>query len=100
MVTSAPVEVDRPDVRGEKEVAEETDRPWTTIVWNDPINLMSYVTYVFESYFGYPKTKAHKLMLDVHHRGKAVVANGTREEMERDVSAMHSYGLWATMQRA
>jgi ATP-dependent Clp protease adaptor protein ClpS len=100
MVTSAPVEVDRPDVSGEEEVAEETDRPWTTIVWNDPINLMSYVTYVFESYFGYPKTKAHKLMLDVHHRGKAVVANGTREEMERDVSAMHSYGLWATLQRA
>ncbi len=100
MVTSAPVEVDRPDVRGEEEVAEETDRPWTTIVWNDPINLMSYVTYVFESYFGYPRTKAHKLMLDVHHRGKAVVAHGSREEMERDVSAMHSYGLWATLQRA
>ena len=99
-MTSAPVEVDRPDVRGEEEVDEETDRPWTTIVWNDPINLMSYVTYVFESYFGYPKTKAHKLMLDVHHRGKAVVAHGTREEMERDVSAMHSYGLWATLQRA
>jgi ATP-dependent Clp protease adaptor protein ClpS len=100
MVTSAPVEVDRPDVEGEQEAAEETDRPWSTIVWNDPINLMSYVTYVFESYFGYPRTKAHKLMLDVHHRGKAVVAHGSREEMERDVSAMHSYGLWATLQRA
>jgi len=99
MVTSAPAEVDRPDVEGEQETAEETDRPWTTIVWNDPINLMSYVTYVFESYFGYPKTKAHKLMLDVHHRGKAVVSHGSREEMERDVSAMHSYGLWATLQR-
>jgi ATP-dependent Clp protease adaptor protein ClpS len=99
-VTSAPVEVDRPDVEGEQDTAEETDRPWSTIVWNDPINLMSYVTYVFESYFGYPKTKAHKLMLDVHHRGKAVVAHGSREEMERDVSAMHSYGLWATLQRA
>jgi ATP-dependent Clp protease adaptor protein ClpS len=99
-VTSAPVEVDRPDVEGEQETAEETDRPWSTIVWNDPINLMSYVSYVFESYFGYPKTKAHKLMLDVHHRGKAVVAHGSREEMERDVSAMHSYGLWATLQRA
>ena len=82
------------------EPAEDADRPWTTIVWNDPINLMSYVTYVFETYFGYPKTKAHKLMLDVHHRGKAAVSNGSREEMERDVSAMHSYGLWATLQRA
>jgi ATP-dependent Clp protease adaptor protein ClpS len=99
-VTSAPVEVDRPDVEGEQETAEETDRPWSTIVWNDPINLMSYVTYVFESYFGYPRTKAHKLMLDVHHRGKATVSHGSREEMERDVSAMHSYGLWATLQRA
>jgi len=92
--------VDRPDVEGEQETAEQTDRPWSTIVWNDPINLMSYVTYVFESYFGYPRTKAHKLMLDVHHRGKAVVAHGSREEMERDVSAMHAYGLWATLQRA
>ncbi|MGH6656886.1 MAG: ATP-dependent Clp protease adapter ClpS [Actinocrinis sp.] len=97
-MTSAPVEVDLPDVRDEQETVEETDRPWSTIVWNDPINLMSYVTYVFESYYGYPKTKAHKLMLDVHHRGKAVVAHGSREEMERDVSAMHSYGLWATLQ--
>ena len=90
------MEVERPAAEEEA----RTDRPWITLVWNDPINLMSYVTYVFESYFGYPKTKAHKLMLDVHHRGKAVVAHGSREEMERDVSAMHSYGLWATMQRA
>lgn len=99
-MTSAPVEVERPDVQGEQESAEEVERPWNTIVWNDPINLMSYVTYVFESYFGYPRTKAHKLMLDVHQRGKAVVSDGSREEMERDVSAMHSYGLWATLQRS
>jgi ATP-dependent Clp protease adaptor protein ClpS len=98
-VTSAPVEVERPDVEGVTEPLEDAERSWTTIVWNDPINLMSYVTYVFETYFGYPKPKAHKLMLDVHHRGKAVVAEGSREEMERDVSAMHSYGLWATLQR-
>jgi ATP-dependent Clp protease adaptor protein ClpS len=99
-VTSAPVEVERPDVEGVTEPFEDAERSWTTIVWNDPINLMSYVTYVFETYFGYPKPKARKLMLDVHHRGKAVVAEGSREEMERDVSAMHSYGLWATLQRA
>ncbi|HEV3170645.1 MAG TPA: ATP-dependent Clp protease adapter ClpS [Actinocrinis sp.] len=99
-MTSAPVEVERPDVEGVTEPVEDAERSWTTIVWNDPINLMSYVTYVFETYFGYPKPKAHKLMLDVHHRGKAVVAKGGREEMERDVSAMHSYGLWATLQRA
>jgi len=67
-------------------------------VWNDPVNLMSYVTYVFQTYFGYPRSKAEKLMMDVHQRGKAAVSTGTREEMERDVSAMHGYGLWATLQ--
>lgn len=69
-----------------------------TIVWNDPVNLMSYVTYVFQTVFGYTKEKAEKLMLDVHQKGKAVVSSGTREEMERDVQILHSYGLWATLQ--
>ena len=75
------------------------DTPWITIVWNDPVNLMSYVTFVFQSYFGYSKKKATKLMLDVHQEGRAVVSSGTREEMERDVGAMHGYGLWATLQK-
>jgi ATP-dependent Clp protease adaptor protein ClpS len=91
----APVELEQP-------AAEEllkTDVPWVTIVWNDPINLMSYVTYVFQTYFGYSKKKATKLMLDVHHQGRAVVSSGTREEMERDVGAMHGFGLWATLQK-
>jgi ATP-dependent Clp protease adaptor protein ClpS len=74
------------------------DLPWITIVWNDPINLMSYVTHVFMTVFGYSKSKAEKLMLDVHHRGKAVVSSGTRERMELDVTTLHGYGLWATMQ--
>jgi ATP-dependent Clp protease adaptor protein ClpS len=74
-------------------------RPWITIVWNDPVNLMSYVTYVFRTYFGYPKPEAERLMLAVHHEGRAVVATGNREEMERHVEAMHDYGLWATLQR-
>jgi ATP-dependent Clp protease adaptor protein ClpS len=74
--------------------------PWVTIVWNDPVNLMSYVTYVFQKYFGYSKKKAEKLMLEVHEDGKSVVSTGTREEMERDVQAMHEYGLWATMDRS
>jgi ATP-dependent Clp protease adaptor protein ClpS len=73
-------------------------KPWVTIVWNDPVNLMSYVAFVFQKHFGYPRERATELMLDVHQKGKAVVSNGTREEMERDVEAMHSYGLWATMQ--
>ncbi|GAA1731513.1 ATP-dependent Clp protease adapter protein ClpS [Nonomuraea coxensis DSM 45129] len=67
-------------------------------MWNDPVNLMSYVTYVFQTVFGYTREKAEKLMLDVHHKGKAVVSSGTREEMERDVQILHSYGLWATLQ--
>ncbi|MDI1288815.1 MAG: ATP-dependent Clp protease adapter ClpS [bacterium] len=89
----APAEVELPDL------AEDTDRPWVTIVWNDPVNLMSYVTYVFLTYFHYDQAKAELLMLDVHEKGKAVVSNGSREEMERDVTAMHTYGLWATMQK-
>nr|WP_224766511.1 ATP-dependent Clp protease adapter ClpS [Nocardioides campestrisoli] len=76
------------------------DKAWVTIVWNDPVNLMSYVTYVFRTYFGYDKKKAEKLMLEVHHDGRSVVSTGSREEMERDVQAMHEYGLWATMERS
>ena len=73
------------------------DSPWVTIVWNDPVNLMSYVTYVFQTVFGYAKPKAEKLMLDVHHKGKAVVSPGAREAMERDAETLHGYGLWATV---
>ncbi|GAA4997744.1 ATP-dependent Clp protease adapter ClpS [Uniformispora flossi] len=90
----APIEVEKP----ESDEDVQADTPWVCIVWNDPINLMSYVTYVFQSYFGYPKKKAEKLMLDVHNKGRAVVASGTREEMERDTTAMHGFGLWATLQ--
>ncbi len=87
----APLEVQEPDT----DVVPDT--PWVTIVWNDPINLMSYVTYVFMTYFKYERAKAESLMMDVHHRGRAVVSAGSREEMERDVTAMHSFGLWATL---
>jgi len=83
------------------ETAEDSllDPPWITLVWNDPVNLMSYVTYVFQTYFGYSLEKAEKLMLDVHQKGKAVVSNGPREKMERDTEAMQGYGLWATLQK-
>ncbi len=96
-VSVAPVEIERTE--SSEAVSEEPkpDVPWVTIVHNDPVNLMSYVTYVFQAYFGYPKDKAKRLMLDVHHKGRAVVSSGTREEMERDVQAMHGYGLWATL---
>ena len=75
------------------------DVPWTTTVFNDPVNLMSYVTHVFRTYFGYPKPEAERLMLLVHHEGRAIVATGPREEMERHTEAMHEYGLWATVVR-
>jgi ATP-dependent Clp protease adaptor protein ClpS len=76
----------------------EPDRPWVVIVWNDPINLMSYVAWVFQRLFGYSKEKANQLMLQVHHEGRAVVSNGTREKAELDVFRLHEHGLWATMQ--
>ena len=75
------------------------DRPWVTIVWDDPVNLMSYVTHVFMTLFGYSKERAHELMLQVHNEGRAVVSSGTREEMERDVQRLHESGLLATLQR-
>jgi ATP-dependent Clp protease adaptor protein ClpS len=77
----------------------DPDRPWVTIVWNDPINLMSYVTYVFQKLFGYSREKATTLMLQVHHEGRAVVSSGTREQMENDVARLHAAGLWATLQQ-
>ena len=80
------------------EVAEP-ELPWITLVWNDPVNLMSYVTYVFQSYFGYTRRKSEKLMMDVHTKGKAVVAHGPKEAMERDAEALQGYGLWATFEK-
>ena len=81
-------------------VVERLDDAWVTIVWNDPVNLMSYVTHVFESYFGWARAKAERKMREVHERGRSVVSTGGREKMEVDVQAMHGYGLWATMQRS
>ncbi len=73
---------------------------WVCLVWDDPVNLMSYVTHVFSSYFGYPRDKAERLMLQVHNEGRSAVASGSREAMERDVNAMHGFGLWASLERA
>ena len=95
MSAPSPVELDQP----ETDDLTFVDKPWVTLVWNDPVNLMSYVTYVFQTYFGYARKKAEKLMLEVHNDGRSVVSSGSREEMERDVQAMHEYGLWATMER-
>lgn len=94
-MTAMPVELDEPRTTEDNRPAA----PWVTIVWNDPVNLMSYVTYVFQTVFGYSRAKAHKLMEDVHYQGRAVVSSGTREEMERHVTILHEYGLWATLQQ-
>ena len=77
----------------------KTVQPWVTIVWDDPVNLMSYVTHVFVTYFKFDKPTAKRLMMQVHTEGRAVVASGTREEMEQHVNAMHAYGLWATLEK-
>ena len=94
-IIEAPVEVRRP----EEDEDIRHDRPWLVIVWNDPINLMSYVTLVFQKLFGYSREKATKLMLQVHNEGKAVVSGGTREKAEHDVARLHAHGLWATMRQ-
>jgi ATP-dependent Clp protease adaptor protein ClpS len=92
---TAPVELERPD----EGLADDLDVPWIVLVWNDPINTMDYVTYVFQKLFGYPKAKAEHLMLQVHHEGRAVVSSGSQEKAELDVFRLHEHGLWATMQK-
>lgn len=95
-------------VQGSTLTREETDlstqslpqRPYQVVVWNDPVNLMSYVSWVFRSYFGHSEARAHELMLQVHHEGRAVVASGAREKAEQDVTAMHQYGLQATLEES
>jgi ATP-dependent Clp protease adaptor protein ClpS len=77
----------------------ELDRPWVTVVWDDPVNLMTYVTFVLQELFGYDEQKATTLMLQVHQEGKAIVSSGPRERMEHDTSRLHAYGLWASYQR-
>src|SRR3954470_10840500 len=94
MSAPSPVELARPDI----DDVVEPDVPWIVLVWNDPINLMSYVTFVFQKLFGYSVEKDTSLMLDVHEKGRAVVSNGTREKCELDVFRLHEHGLWATMQ--
>jgi ATP-dependent Clp protease adaptor protein ClpS len=95
MAPPKPVEVDEPTF----DERTDLDRPWVVIVWNDPINLMDYVTFVFQKLFGYSLEKAQRLMLDVHEKGRASVSTGSREKAELDVFRLHEHGLWATMQQ-
>ncbi len=94
---TAPAEVEEPGTDESTDL--DTETPWVAIVWNDPINLMSYVSYVFQKLFGYSRAKADQLMLDVHEKGRAAVSNGTREKVELDVFRLHEHGLWATMEQ-
>ena len=95
MAAPAEVEIEQPARRARV----EEEKPWIVIVWNDPINLMSYVTFVLQKLFGYSREKATRLMLQVHHEGKAIVSSGTREKAEHDVSRLHAHGLWATLRQ-
>jgi ATP-dependent Clp protease adaptor protein ClpS len=97
MRTTAPEREDVTQSENDAQGVPSPDSPWVTVVWNDPINLMSYVTHVFMTLFGYSKEKSEALMLDVHHKGRAIVSSGTRERMELDVSRLHEFGLWATL---
>ena len=92
---TAPAQLDQPEV----DDVVDPDRPWVAIVWNDPVNLMSYVTHVLMELFGYPRHTAEAMMLDVHHKGRAAVSSGTREQVEHDVARLHAKGLWATLQQ-
>jgi ATP-dependent Clp protease adaptor protein ClpS len=98
-MSTAPVEIERLDIGTSDDDLPAPDVPWIVIVWNDPVNLMTYVTYVFQKLFGYPKEKAEKLMYQVHYEGKAAVSSGTHEKAEADVARLHAHGLWATMQQ-
>jgi ATP-dependent Clp protease adaptor protein ClpS len=93
-MTTAPMEVQEPDV----DDVTVTDKPWIVVVWNDPVNLMSYVVFVFQKLFGFSREKATRLMLEVHQDGRAVVSDGAREKCEGDVARLHAHGLWATME--
>lgn len=98
----APPEIDFDELTRQllDEQPDETgERAWVTLVWNDPVNLMSYVSFVFQDYFGYSEAEAERLMMQVHTEGKAVVSRGSREKMEADTAAMHGYSLWATFQQ-
>ncbi|MBT8197592.1 MAG: ATP-dependent Clp protease adapter ClpS [Acidimicrobiia bacterium] len=89
------VPVHEPDV----DITPDTDTPWNVVVWNDPVNLMSYVVWVFRKLFGHPEDVATKLMLQVHHDGRAIVSSGPLEKAEIDCYRLHRHGLWATLEQ-
>lgn len=99
ILMASPMKIEESEVSIDTEQSEQTDSPWSVIVWNDPINLMDYVELIFMKIFGYSKSKANKLMLDVHNKGRANVYSGEKVEAEKYVHKLHSFGLWATMEQ-
>jgi ATP-dependent Clp protease adaptor protein ClpS len=91
--------VEAPVIVPESDTTVDHALPWVVIVWDDPVNLMDYVVFVFQELFGFSARKARRLMLQVHNEGRAVVFNGTRDEAELNVQRLHAYGLWATMEQ-
>ncbi|MFF5626484.1 ATP-dependent Clp protease adapter ClpS [Microbacterium sp. NPDC012755] len=89
-----------PELDEQLDLSAAPMEPWQVVVWNDPVNLMSYVVRVFRTYFGYSLDRATQLMLAVHHDGHAIVATGPRETMEVHAQALHDFGLWATVRKA
>lgn len=94
-MTVAPDRVDLPDI----DEADQMAREWQVVVWNDPVNLMSYVVWVFRKLFGHSEEEATRLMLQVHHEGRAIVSSGPLEKAELDCHRLHHHGLWATLER-
>jgi ATP-dependent Clp protease adaptor protein ClpS len=91
--------VTEPTVEKSTESEEELDVPWQVVVHNDPVNLMTYVTMVFQRVFGYPREKAERHMLEVHHRGRSILWSGVRERAELYVQQLHGYLLLATLEK-
>ena len=100
VVSSPSAPLATPDVEMDVHTVSSENLPWLCIVWDDPVNLMSYVTYVFQTVLGYSKKRATQLMMQVHTEGKAVVSSGEKDKVEGDVKKLHTAGLWATMQQA
>ena len=97
---TGPPTVDDPTIEKETRAQEEVDLPWQVVVHNDPVNLMSYVTMVFQRVFGYPREKAETHMLEVHHKGRSILWSGMRERAELYVQQLHGYLLLATLEKA
>ncbi len=91
--------VQEPTIEQDVRAKEDFDRPWQVVVHNDPVNLMTYVTMVFQRVFGYPREKAEEHMLEVHQKGRSILWSGVRERAELHVQQLHGHLLLATLEK-